>query len=219
MKIEAILFDVIGTTVRENDPNTINNCLLQAFHKHGVPLDIETLKLFRGRDKKDIINTIITTKNLPKTKIAKILQSLNQNITDNLHNFSANDGAAELFEYLHHRNIKIGLGTGLPRDLFEKIMEEIHWKKSNFDYIGISNELPHGRPHPAMVLDMMKKTGVSNRTRFLKVGDTIADIQEGKNANVLTAVILSGTQPKSDLEKEKPDFMLQHLLEIKSIVD
>jgi phosphonatase-like hydrolase len=219
MKIEVILFDVIGTTVREKDPNTINNCLLLAFTENEVMVDIETLKLYRGLDKKDMINTIVKNKQLPETKTAKILQLFNQHVTDNIHNFFANDGAEELFEYLRARNIKIGLGTGLARELFEKILDEVKWKKSDFDYIGISNELPQGRPHPDMILDMMIKTGISNPNRFLKIGDTIADIQEGKNANVVTAVILSGTQRKENLEKEKPDFMLQELNDVKNIVD
>lgn len=218
MKIEAILFDIIGTTVREKDPNTINNCLLQAFTEHGVSVDIESLRPYRGRDKKDIISTLVKRNQLPETKTANIIQSFHQQVTANLHNFFANDGAEELFTYLRTRNIKIGLGTGLSRDLFEKIFEEMNWKTSDFDYIGISNELSHSRPHPAMILDMMKKVGVSNLTHFLKVGDTISDIQEGKNANVITAVILSGTQRKEDLEKEKPDFMIGHLREVKSMV-
>jgi HAD superfamily hydrolase (TIGR01549 family) len=181
-------------------------------------VDIESLRPYRGRDKKDIISTLVKKNQLPETKTEKILQSFNQQVTANLHNFFTNDGAEELFAYLRTRNIKIGLGTGLSRDLFEKIFEEMKWKKSDFDYIGISNELSHSRPHPAMILDMMKKVGVSNPTHFLKVGDTISDIQEGKNANVITAVILSGTQRKEDLEKEKPDFMLTELREVKNII-
>ncbi len=70
-----------------------------------------------------------------------------------------------------------------------------------------------------MILDMMNKTGVSNPAHFLKVGDTVADIQEGKNANVITAAILSGTQRKEDLEKEKPDFMIRDLSEVERILN
>ncbi|MGZ8518400.1 MAG: HAD family hydrolase [Chitinophagaceae bacterium] len=42
-----------------------------------------------------------------------------------------------------------------------------------------------------MILDMLKKFSLQ-KEQFLKVGDTVADILEGKNAGVKTAAILSG---------------------------
>ena len=36
MKIQAILFDMIGTTVHEKIPNTIRNCFRLAFEKYDV---------------------------------------------------------------------------------------------------------------------------------------------------------------------------------------
>lgn len=218
MKIEAILFDVIGTTVQEKDPNTVNNCLLLALAKHDVPVDAKTLNQYRGRDKKEIISTI-TAGRVPGTKTKNILQSFNQNIKDSLHNFSANEGAEELFRYLRSKQIKFGLGTGLSRELFELILEHLRWKKSDFDYIGIANELPRSRPHPDMIFDMMKRVHVSNPTQFLKIGDTVSDIQEGKNAGVITAAILSGTQPDEVLKSANPDFILKRLPDVKNIVD
>ena len=68
-----------------------------------------------------------------------------------------------------------------------------------------------------MIYDMMKKCGVEN-TEMLKVGDTISDIMEGKNANVKTAVILSGTQDENELLRCDPDYVLHSLMDLKEIV-
>jgi phosphoglycolate phosphatase-like HAD superfamily hydrolase len=61
-----------------------------------------------------------------------------------------------------------------------------------------------------MIFEMMRQLRI-NPTEMLKVGDTVADIQEGKNANVYTAVLLSGTQPKEQLIRERPDLILDSL--------
>ena len=87
-----------------------------------------------------------------------------------------------------------------------------------FDYIGIAEEIGTGRPEPEMIFDMMRSLGTADAGAFLKVGDTQADIREGKNAGVRTAVILSGTQDGVMLRSEKPDYILESLEEIKAIL-
>jgi len=52
---------------------------------------------------------------------------------------------------------------------------------------------------------------------LLKVGDTVADIQEGKNAGVVTAAILAGTQANELLRAENPDFLIEELMELKPL--
>ena len=64
----------------------------------------------------------------------------------------------------------------------------------------------------------MGKLDIQNAGEVLKVRDTIADIQEGKNAKAITAVILSSTQPKEILLQENLDIVLTSLLGIKKVV-
>ena len=62
------------------------------------------------------------------------------------------------------------------------------------------------------------KLKISETKEILKIGDTIADIQEGKNAKVLTAVLLSGTQSEKDLIDQEPEFVLNKLMDIKNCI-
>ena len=64
----------------------------------------------------------------------------------------------------------------------------------------------------------MGKLDIQNAGEVLKVRDTVADIQEGKNAKAITAVILSSTQPKEILLQENLDIVLTSLLGIKKVV-
>jgi HAD superfamily hydrolase (TIGR01549 family) len=217
MRIRGVLFDFIGTIVMEKDPSTINNCFAHAFNDHGVPVSNEFIKANRGKDKKEVITEALQQYNLPAKLAGQITITLSKHIEANLGNFYENDGAKETIRYLKEKGMVIGTGSGLPRDTFEKIFNHLEWETIGFDYIGIAEEIGKGRPDPAMILDMLKKCKLDNNA-FLKVGDTVADIQEGKNASVFTAVILSGTQDEKDLLKQQPDIVIRALKELKEII-
>ena len=216
--IKAVLFDLIGTTVSETDPEIINNCFEKAFSDNNIPVDTSLIKKDRGKDKRLIITNVLKFQQLSLSHVQDIYTSFKKNVLANINKFSENDGAKEIFLYLQDRNIKLGIGTGLERDIFTEIFYRLNWNNIHFDYIGIGNETGRGRPYPDMIFDMMNKLSVLDKGEFLKVGDTVADIEEGKNAKVLTAVILSGTQSKDDLLNAAPDYVLNSLIDIKKIV-
>lgn len=64
----------------------------------------------------------------------------------------------------------------------------------------------------------MEKLMIKDKEKVLKIGDTVIDIQEGKNAGVITAGVLTGTQKRDELEKFKPDYIFNDITEIKSII-
>lgn len=50
-----------------------------------------------------------------------------------------------------------------------------------------------GRPYPYMIFKNMERLKISSVEAVMKVGDTISDIREGKNAGVFTVGILEGS--------------------------
>ena len=50
-----------------------------------------------------------------------------------------------------------------------------------------------GRPYPYMIFRNMEALGLMDVRRVIKVGDTVSDIREGKNAGVLSAGIVTGS--------------------------
>lgn len=216
--LTAVLFDLIGTTVKEADPDVFTNSFEKAFAEHNVTISISDYRKHRGKDKKEIIQSVLISQQLSPSLTEGIYASFKKNILHDLNKFQANDGANDIFTFLKERNIKTGIGTGLEREIFESICKHLNWDHSLFDYIGIANEIGRSRPYPDMIIDMMNKLAISDARTFLKVGDTVADIEEGKNAKVMTAVILSGTQCKEDLLKAGPDYVLNSLLDIRKII-
>lgn len=217
MKIKAVLFDFIGTTVLEKG-DVINSAFEKAFHQEGVQIDSKVLNQNRGKDKHEIIDLILGERYSSKAILSKkIYQAFQTNVEKSSSEFSLNSGVSEVLEYLKVKKIKVGLGSALTRDLFERIFDRLPWHKNSFQYIGIASEVGRNRPHPDMIFDMMKSMDVK-ADEFLKVGDTTTDILEGKNAKVKTAAILSGTQPEELLRNAQPDFILNSLKELIDII-
>jgi HAD superfamily hydrolase (TIGR01549 family) len=218
MHIKAVLFDFMGTTAVEKDSSVIHKCFIKAFTENSIKVTDADIMQNRGLDKREMISLVLEKHNSSLKLLPAILNAFNTALKSNLHNFSENNSTRDILRFLKQKNIITGLGTGFPRDIFELIVNHLQWNDIGFDYTGIAEEIGRGRPHPDMIQDMMHKFEI-NAAVFLKVGDTVADIKEGKNAGVKTAVILAGTQSKEDLIKEQPDYILNGLMELKDIIN
>lgn len=217
MQIRGVLFDFMGTTANEKHPDMIHQCFIKSFRDHGIEVSDEMIRMNRGQDKKDMILFILNQYKQSEALLPGILSSFSSSLKNNLDNFTTNKETREIIPFLKGKNIVTGLGTGFPKDVFTLIFNHLEWKSVGFDYIGIAEETGKGRPHPDMIIDMLKKFSLQ-KEQFLKVGDTVADILEGKNAGVKTVAILSGTQEEKEILKQNPDFIIHHLRELKGIV-
>lgn len=217
MAVKSVLFDFIGTTVIEKDPSLILSCFGNAFSDHGIDVDLSFLRAHRGRDKSEMIDLALQQQKKPLHLRFEILRSFKEHFRNNLSNFRENDHLEDVVMFLKKRKVRIGIGTGLTRDIFQVLLEHFQWERFGFDYISTAEEAGRGRPHPDMIIDMMVKLHLNNY-QFLKVGDTVADIEEGRNANVMTAALLSGTQDPTLLRNCNPDYILNSLADLKQIV-
>ena len=69
------------------------------------------------------------------------------------------------------------------------------------DHCVYTDEVPAGRPAPWMIFRNMEATGVMPPAAVVKVGDTVPDIEEGRNAGCWTiGVTETGSEIGLDLE-------------------
>jgi HAD superfamily hydrolase (TIGR01549 family) len=217
MAIKAVLFDFIGTTVLEKNNDVVLTCFQYAFADFDIAVDKEFIKAHRGKDKNEMIAEVLKSAKKDIRHKSKILDSFKKHFANSVDGFTENKDLDITMAHLRNKKARVGIGSGLPRDILQILLEHFHWERFGFDYVSTAEEIGKGRPNPDMILDMMVKLHL-NSFQFLKVGDTVADIQEGKNANVMTAALLSGTQSESILRKENPDYVLKQLSDLRSIV-
>ncbi|MDD3279727.1 MAG: phosphonoacetaldehyde hydrolase [Lachnospiraceae bacterium] len=100
----------------------------------------------------------------------------------------------ETVKELRERGIKLGSTTGYTDGMMaivtEKAKEAGYAPDCWFSPDAVESK---GRPYPYMIYRNMQELQVASLDEVIKVGDTISDIREGKNAGVFTIGVLEGS--------------------------
>lgn len=103
-------------------------------------------------------------------------------------------GVTEAVELLREKGIKIGSTTGYTDKMMEIVVPAAASKGYAPDvWFSPDSTGQKGRPYPYMIFRNMEALGLMDVRRVIKVGDTVSDIREGKNAGVLSAGIVTGS--------------------------
>lgn len=95
-------------------------------------------------------------------------------------------GAVELIESLKSQGVKVGSTTGYVAEMMNNILPTAHKYGLQPDAVVNSSDVSNGRPFPWMIYRNCEIMNVFPLNRMVKIGDTVADIQEGKNAGMWT---------------------------------
>ncbi len=218
-KIEMVVFDMAGTTVDEQ--NVVYKTLHKAIQNFNVEVSLETvLEYGAGKEKHKAIKDVLTHLNSDKLKDS-------QTIFDNFKKLLAVayeflevkpiKGVEKVLLNLRSEGVKVVLNTGYDRKTAALLLDKLQWdEKIHYDALITASDVVNGRPHPDMIFQAMELFGITDASKVLKAGDSAIDIEEGKNAGCgITVGVLSGAQTKVQLEKEKPTYVLESLVNLK----
>ncbi|MFR8537332.1 MAG: HAD family hydrolase [Lacrimispora saccharolytica] len=100
----------------------------------------------------------------------------------------------ETVNKLREMGLKIGSTTGYTDEMMALVVPkaaELGYAPDCWFSPDSTNK--KGRPYPYMIFRNMEKLELEDVSRVMKVGDTVADILEGKNAGLVTVGILEGS--------------------------
>ncbi len=95
-------------------------------------------------------------------------------------------GAVEFVAAMHDRGIPVGSTTGYTGPMVEALAREARSQGYAPDAIVCSSDVPAGRPRPWMCFLNAIRLDAYPLWRMVKIGDTVADIEEGCNAGMWT---------------------------------
>jgi phosphonoacetaldehyde hydrolase len=95
-------------------------------------------------------------------------------------------GALSALAELREKKVAVGTTTGYPRMIGEPIVEALRTQGWRADHAIFPDDVPAGRPAPWMMFRLMELTGVYPASAVVKIGDTVPDIEEGRNAGAWT---------------------------------
>ncbi|MGD2144316.1 MAG: HAD hydrolase-like protein [Anaerolineae bacterium] len=214
-KISMIMFDLSGTTVE--DDTGVRDCLYEAAVEFDLKTTPEEILLHMGTNKIHLYQFLIAREQGQKIDI-KDFEKIRDPETHDLakrvfhryqtlmiehyrKNVEEVLGASDVFQWCHDHGIKVATDTGFHHAVVEAIMDGLGWLEDGLvdlsvDVQSVPGEI--GRPAPFMLFHAMMQLNVQSVHEVIKVGDTPADMLEGRNAGCRGVVgVQSGPRPVS----------------------
>jgi phosphonoacetaldehyde hydrolase len=104
-------------------------------------------------------------------------------------------GVVEAIEMMRVRGIKIGSTTGYTRPMLDLLLESAARQGYAPDSAICPDDVGAGRPSPWMCYQNAMQLNVFPMEAFVKIGDTVTDVEEGLNAGMWSiAVVRTGNE-------------------------
>jgi phosphonatase-like hydrolase len=223
-KIELVVFDMAGTTIDEN--NVVYKTVQKVINDEGFNVSLEeVLKFGAGKEKHQAITEVLKecTQTTNVALVANIAFSKFKIVLNHLYDsleIKTFEGTEELFKDLRNNSIKVVLNTGYDSKTAHLLLQKLGWiVGETVDGLVTADEVENGRPEGDMILLAMKKTGVIDPEKVMKVGDSAIDIEEGKNAQCgMTVGVLTGAQNRNQIQEANPTYIMESLNELRAIL-
>ena len=205
-KINAIILDWAGTTVDYGCFAPVD-AFMAAFADFGIHPTMEETRAPMGMQKRAHIGKMLEGRRLaqawekqhgrPHTQadIDQIYSRFEPALFSVLTKYADPlPGVLEAVAVIRTMGIVIGSTTGYTQAMMDVVVPLAKAKGYAPDCIVCPDETAGiGRPYPYMLWRNLEKLGIASIGEVLKIGDTAADMEEGKNAGCLCVGIIKGS--------------------------
>lgn len=224
--VELIVFDIAGTTVRDDGQIALH--FQKAMQAFGPDVPVAEINPLMGYEKSEAIRILLERREgLRELIIPEYIAEIHQRfLQEMIRHYQTTADLTPLpnvettFDALKGRAIKIALNTGFSKDITDVIVQRLAWVPEKVDFVISSSEVAKGRPFPFMIERLMQQAGVTDAKKVIKVGDTEVDIREGQNVGCLYSIgITTGAFTRAALQPYNPSFIIDDIKEVLSIID
>jgi phosphonoacetaldehyde hydrolase len=192
------MLDWAGTTVDHGSRAPV--LALQAlFAQRGITLSVEDARRDMGLLKRDHIQAILALPDL-RARWSEVTGS--EPAEADVHSLSAEFGPLQIEIVAEHsrlipgvaetvgnwqsQGIRVGSSTGYTRQMLAPVLAQAIGNGYRPDASVCPDEVPAGRPAPWMLMKNAQILNVYPPSACVKIGDTVVDIEEGRNAGMWT---------------------------------
>jgi phosphonatase-like hydrolase len=220
MGVALVVFDMAGTTVHDGD--AVRSCFRAALGAAGLTAAPEAIYAVMGLPKPEAIRRLAGP-GVPEPQVDAIHTDFVARMRRYYQTDPAvreADGASATFALCHSAGVKVALNTGFSRPIVDDLLARLGWRPGEtFDACVTSDEVPRGRPHPDMVLHLMRQLGITDARQVAKIGDTPSDLQEGTAAGCGWVIgITSGAHTREQLQPVPHTHLIDHLAELPGVL-
>jgi len=205
MQLKAIVFDWAGTAVDFGSLCPVH-AFQSAFANRGVTIGTREITRFMGLRKREHIETLLALPDIqsqwtaanqrpPQPRdIDALYQLAEKLLVDTAPNYSTlTPFLTEAVAAARSRGLKIGSSTGYTTAVMERLVPTARCKGFMPDLWVAADQVPQGRPWPWMIFKNMQELEVCPPAAVVKVGDTIADIDEAINAGTWAVAVVESS--------------------------
>jgi len=196
--IAAVIFDWAGTVVDHGSLAPVRT-LQRVFASHSIEVDDEVARRDMGLAKRDHIRRLLAEPEVRREWRAQYRRVPGESDVDDLYrdfiplqtaclNEFANviDGVVPVVNELRSRGVRIGGTTGYTRPMLETLEADARIQGYFTDSSVCPEDVSGGRPLPLMCYRLAADLHAAPLSACIKVGDTLSDIDEGRNAGMWT---------------------------------
>lgn len=224
MSIKLVIFDIAGTTVR--DDGSVATAFRNAFVNNGFSITLEDTHPYMGVKKIVAVQQMLDQ--LKASYTQEDVERIHEDFVNEMIDFYEYDPSVkpfsdteDVFQQLKEKGVQIALNTGFPSDIAETIVQRFQWMERGLvdDWIA-SDMVDHGRPAPFMIQQLMANAGIDNPLEVAKVGDTTVDIEEGKAVGCQFIIsVTTGSGKREELLSYGPTHLVDKLSDILTILN
>ncbi|MGI6069306.1 MAG: phosphonoacetaldehyde hydrolase [Blautia sp.] len=217
--MECVIFDWAGTTVDYGCFAPVQ-AFVEIFRHYGIEPSMDEVRKPMGMLKRDHIKAMLSMERIRNLWMEIYKKEPSERDIDAMHDMFQEKLMGILENYakpkpyveetvkaLRSMGIKIGSTTGYTDQMMELVVPKAAQLGYSPDAWFSPNAVNNvGRPYPYMIFENMKALKISSVNRVIKVGDTISDILEGKNAGVYTIGVIEGSSELGMTQEEYESF-------------
>jgi len=218
--IDLMVCDMAGTTVEEG--GQVYETLQEVMVADGLVVSNEAMHPWHGAKKEAVIAHFAhetTPAHELNARINRIGDAFLETVktkyfdADSKVTFIRPDLPHYLTE-LRNRGIKVALDTGYPPEIQKALIDALGFEPLIDGYIS-AYQVKEGRPYPYMIHQLMEQLGVESTRAVCKVGDSVRDIEEGRNAGCgLVVGVLSGADDADSMLAAGADIIANCLTDL-----
>ncbi len=205
LEIKLVVFDWAGTTI-DFGCMAPAGAFVAAFAARGIAVTLAEARGPMGLHKKDHIRAMLRTESVgakwheatgrawTEADVDELYRAVTPLQVEAAAKYSELvPGVVHTMNALRARGIKIAATTGYFRAAADVVLAAAKRQGYEPDFAICADDVPAGRPAPWMIFRCMEALNVYPSAAVLKVGDTVVDIEDGRNAGCWSAGVIDSS--------------------------
>ncbi len=217
MNIDLFVFDIAGTTVR--DDGMVHRAFERTLRTEGMTAEEAWIRARMGWNKVQVFAEALRDHGRTDEAAGELAARFTQEIRRSMAETPpvALGGAEDAMRGLRERGVRVAFNTGYSTALAEEIIGRLGWTA---DAIIGSDLVSQGRPAPDMIRLAMQRTGARDAGRVGVAGDTPSDLRAGTSAGCRWVIgVGHGTHSLAELSHHPHTHLLGDLRGLIEVLD